>query len=382
MKWVVAAAGDPGGSIALLPVIECLRREGIPVAIVKHGFLGQNIPHVEERELYILPDSAAFVEEEFEKGRAGVYLFGTSIRDIFALSLARKARALGVSTVCMLDSWVNYRSRLEIDGLPTLYPDVYALMDETAFQGAIGEGLSGPFLKITGHPALSSLLPDWETWHSRKTQKPGCSERSRLEKRLIVFVSEPAEADQGENDESPAFRGYTEKTVLAMLCSALQEYADKVRLRILPHPREDALALKRFWERCRGALEGGLSEDNHARETIFKADGVCGMASILVYEAWLIGKPVLSLQPGLRQDQLFFLSNKKGCHFLAEEKLSQHKFSAWMEEVEGGIIDTSKRHLELDRHRKAPENVSRIIKEIMSLHKLGGPMKKTYRERL
>ena len=119
----------------------------------------------------------------------------------------------------------------------------------------------------------------------------------------MLFVSEPVEMDQGGKDSFPEYRGYTEKEVLPLFCQAAQPFADELFLLIAPHPREDGSALERLWREHRGCLEGRILAAGEGREAAFSSFGVAGMASVLLYESWLLGLPVLS-QPGVRRRDL------------------------------------------------------------------------------
>ena len=61
-----------------------------------------------------------------------------------------------------------------------------------------------------------------------------------------------------------------------------------------------------LWERCNNGLRGGVIEDASDNRVSMAqhADGVMGMASSLLYEAWLMGFPCLSFQPGCRLEGL------------------------------------------------------------------------------
>lgn len=365
MKRVVISGGDIGGARGLIPVIARLCAEDIPVTVIKHGYLGDNISSCVQNEPETLPEDMRIIEHFFREGRAGIYLFSTSGWDAFALSAARVAKNHGVPVVYLLDSWMNYRMRVELDGLPPLHVDAYAVMDELAFEGALRDGIPQSCLKITGHPGLSALMDEFGQHLAQKKERLG-RELKEANKRLVVFLSEPVESDQGASQQdSPIFRGYTEKTVLKLFCENMQKYDNEVRVMVVPHPREDANEVLRYWNMYHGELEGTVFRPKSGREGVFIADGVCGMASALLYEAWLIGKPVLSLQPGLCTSELSYLKAKKGCYFIAEEQIAEEIISMWMEEVLGKKPDIAERYRELESHRNAPQEVCRLLQHFL-----------------
>jgi len=149
-----------------------------------------------------------------------------------------------------------------------------------------------------------------------------------------VFVSEPVEQDQGADASFPGYRGYTEKLVLAELCSRLRSADGKWGLCVLAHPREDLAALARTWEANSASLAGGVYRAGTltSRQIVAAADGVAGMASILLYEAWLLGRPTLSLQPGLIRSDLGIFRARPGVHCV-ESAGEMQAITDWLIEV-------------------------------------------------
>jgi len=133
-------------------------------------------------------------------------------------------------------------------------------------------------------------------------------------------------------------------------------------LALIPHPREDKAGLIAHWERCRGNLEGGLIKVEKGRDAVFIANGVCGMASLLLMEAFLIGKPVLSLQPALRRPRLAFLQQKGFEFFVTEEALAQFQLARWVSQI-SRADRASVLHPEMALHRNASLRLATVIEE-------------------
>ncbi|EME70291.1 hypothetical protein H261_08898 [Paramagnetospirillum caucaseum] len=291
------AAADPGGANAILPVAVLLAGRGAGVAILDHGFLGRNAPAGLRR---LPPPGGGDLEAWLDDAGVDGLCFGTSLADRLPLSLARAARRRGLPVTGVLDNWMNYRARLEMDGGPLLVPDLYAVMDDKARDEALAEGVPEHCLRVTGHPGLAGLAGEIAAagpgWRRDVRARLGLGRGGRD---LIAFIGEPVARDQGAGPETPGWRGYTERDVLPLLCEVLRPHARTLDLAIVPHPRDDVAALEDLWQQCRGELGGGIVRDVAGRQVVLAADRVAGMASILLYEAWLQGKPVLSLQPGL-----------------------------------------------------------------------------------
>ncbi len=334
------AAADPGGASAILPVAEAVAGRKRRVAILDHGFLGRNAPAGLAR---LAPPVASDPEGWLtDHGITGL-CFGTSLADHLPLSLARAARRLGLPTVCVLDNWMNYRARLEMDGRELLIPDVYAVMDDMARDGALAEGVPEHCLRITGHPGLAGM--------ARDMTRAGGEERARLGlgsngRGLIAFIGEPVAKDQGTGAETPGWRGYTERDVLPLLCRELQSSAAGLDMAIVPHPRDDIPALEALWLQCHGALGGGIVTGVTGRDVVLAADRVAGMASILLYEAWLRGKPALSLQPGLVRPDLAAAVSRPGIEVVTRLDQAEAAISHWLAAEQGQARPDARRHAE------------------------------------
>jgi len=361
-KSILVVTGDVGGARAMIPVLRELERRGAEFDLVDHGFIRDEASS-SWRRVSLPPDGAGLVAKLKADYRGCV--FGTSVSDTYPLGLARSARAAGLPVMCVLDNWGNYRRRLEMDGQAALVPECYAVMDKLAFEEALADGIPASCLRIVGHPGLASL-PQEYGGYDVPAERQGLLQRAKWagnDRKLIVFVSEPVANDQGVDGRSPQYRGYTEKVVLALLARCLQPFAESIQIGLVAHPREDAHALLAHWETCRGSLVGGMLAAKSGREAVFVADGVCGMASLLLYEAMLLAKPVLSLQPGMRLPQLAFLQKKGIPFFTSDEAAAPEVIGEWMGKVlaSSSVVDACELDPEITIHHNAPALLADLI---------------------
>jgi hypothetical protein len=364
-KKILVAAGDVGGARAIIPALHELERRRRAFDLFDHGFIVTEAPKHWPR--VTLPPNDAALRQQLCAGYAAL-AFGTSVSDTAPLRVARQARAGGLPVICVLDNWMNYRKRLETDGQPMLVPDVYTVMDELALAEAVADGVPPGCLRLVGQPALSNLADDYlacpvpvvrdEALRRSGWGVPG--------KKLVVFISEPVEKDQGADEHSPQFRGYTEKTVLTLLARCLQPFHELVQVGLVPHPREDVVALLAHWEKCRSRLQGGRLTVETGRKAVFIADGVSGMASLLLYEALLLGKPVLDLQPGLRVPQLEFLRKKGVELFVTDERSAPEYVTRWVKELTAPKrpVDREGFHPEMNVHRQSPLALANLLEQV------------------
>ena len=369
---VMFASGDVGGARALLPVMELCEKKSMPFVMLENGHIIREAPKRWERISFGKISDRSKVIKLFKYHHIGVLVFSSSVMDTTALNLARNAKDLGITVIHVLDSWTGYRRRMETDGLPAFVPDIYTVMDNYALEEAIKEGIEKRILRVTGQPALARL---YEAYFFNQ----GSDNRQKRKrfgfnpcKPLIFFISEPVEHDQGASAESPQYRGYTEKTVLRSFVESLQPFSDRIEIGLLPHPREDVKGLQEIWDSYRGALEGRILDPGMGSEGIFLGDGFVGMASILLYKAWLLGKPAMSLQPGLRLAPLRMFEKREGIKFVDSNDSMHAAIIEWVSKIQ---TETKTTPLpELQMYREAPNNVFKIVQECLRERINGRPV--------
>jgi hypothetical protein len=251
-----------------------------------------------------------------------------------------------------------------MDGQKMLVPDKYFVMDTLAFEEACIDGIPQSILEIAGQPALASLGECFNQWNDIEKYKTIEQLGLNKKKKLITFISEPVEADQGPGPENPEYRGYTEKMVLQELCKKLQTSSDKYQLLVIPHPRGNIHELSQLWNQYKGNLEGTIERLSNGRKGILLADGVAGMASILLYETWLINKPVISLQPNLRKPHLKFMEKRDGAFCVTQSSNWDHTLQRWLQAIDStDKTRTMKSDLEL--HKQAPKKIAQFITDYL-----------------
>jgi hypothetical protein len=201
------------------------------------------------------------------------------------------ARRNGVPSLAVVDFWSNYRARFERDG-GAAWPDRIALPDEQARAEAIRDGLPPAALVATGNPHHEALLaratrsdPTPEAFRAGAGVQPGAA--------LVLFASQPIAALYDDR------LGYTERSVLAAVVAALDDVAEwlgrPIVLGVRPHPRETAAPLVGGTSRV-AVIDASLDDP---LDWCLAADLVVGMTSALLFDAALLGRPVVSAQPDL-----------------------------------------------------------------------------------
>jgi hypothetical protein len=343
------ASGDVGGARAIHPIVVAAAAAGLMVHVLRNGHIA-TLPEVPGVQ-WVEPRHQAYEPATTLKDLAPDALcFATSVRDDMALRFAAECQELAIPAIHVLDNWASYRRRLQLGGR-VLYPDIYAVMDTIAATAVADAGFPSDTIRVTGTPALSRLQP------IREARRVGSGLR-------LAFISEPVEMDQGSDPASLHYRGYVESTVLSIFAQAMNDCADVTRVDILAHPREDVARLDAIWRSVRGKLTGGVADAADRDNVLACADGIVGMSSILLYEMWLRGKPVASLQPGLRLPELRMLSEKKGLAFFDDASTAIAGLRHWKTQI-ATYRPTRDSVMERARHENAAEAILGVTAEIV-----------------
>jgi hypothetical protein len=361
---ILFSATDIGGARAIIPVLPELEKISQPFSITDNGVLSEETPSYYQRAPQQLINDKNHFLAFLTRNKISLLVFGTAVKNRLPIYHCAWAKEINIPTVCLLDNWMNYKDRLELNNIGLVLPDHYFVMDKLAYQEALADGIPENILEITGHPGLASLAKEY-----RNFQKDANLNRLgfKTDQFLLVFVSEPASEDQGYDRSFPTYRGYTEFDVLTCLKPLLLDLKSDIELAVLPHPRDDKIKLRNY---CNDLFSNQLSwrflNIPAGREAVFLADGVIGMASILLYEAWLLQKPVISIQPNLRQEHLRYLEKRPGLHFSTQKSNLEVIFQLWWQEVVEGKFKESKLRDDLKLHLQAPQKVSRRLLELIS----------------
>lgn len=336
------AAGDIGGARALIPVIDLAVKKGFEVSVLSHGAI------VNEKSLH--RDKWQFVSSKtyFSSLKFDAFAFSSSTHDYEPIDLARNLRQKKVPVLHLLDHWSNYKNRLSSPNGPLLTPNVYAVMDKISAEKVISAGFNKKIVKITGSPALSNI----KRIDTLNTNGP------------VIFVSEPISEDYKNSKKKIDYRGYSEIEVLDLLLEIRTKIMPNNNLWIYPHPREKKDNILKVLAKHNLTKKGSLVnivKENQRNNLLRKARGIVGMSSIFLYECWLAGYPILSIQPNLQNSLDHFFLNKPGVEYCLETKNLKNIFSKWYN-FDYKINDNKKMAtLELKKHKQAAKNVLQSI---------------------
>lgn len=346
-KKALLYSRDPGGTNCIIPVYQKLRG----IKDVESLLWGKDfaIQKYREEDLKYRDVSDVGPEELFgllKKFQPSVLVTGTSYGDRTEQWLWKWAKELGTYSMAIVDQWVRYRVRFSDPSGRLVLPDKILVMDEFAKQEMVAEGFDERLILVTGQPHFEALR--------EKAKKVTEADKKKirrdfniLEGKTILFVSEPF------STASHVDLGFTEHTILRDLIFAIQQMKSSgmVNLLVKLHPKQKPESFRRFIRSLQTAknIRVSLIADFPVLPLISISDIVIGMQSMVLIEANLLKKPVMSLQIGRKGPDQFILS-KRGIieaittsdalkkelrkFFMRSEKISQRTFPVVAHPVE------------------------------------------------
>lgn len=309
---IVAVCQDPGGLNAIYPVIERLRDSGSQVLLCASSYSADILRDKGIEFLPIPANNFSLAAEILDREKFDLLLTGTSFgfsaEDVF-VEEARKRR---IKSVAIFDSWVNFSVRF-IDPSDKKHlrflPDYICVSDDLVRKGMEREGIPLQRIVVTGNPYFDTLLKESEGfdpfYRDRFLANYGLSRRAKI----ITFFSQGLNRTFGNDSLPKGFLGYTQFDALQLLLSALKNKSackDELILLIRPHPKEESAAYKEF-ESQEDGLRVMVSSKENPRDILFISEIIAGMFSILLIEAYILGKKILSIQPSVSSDTPFLL---------------------------------------------------------------------------
>jgi len=331
---ILVSAIEVGSVRSLIPVCIELLKDNRTVLIERKGFFNANETEKITSVLVDMPQNEDELRSFILKMSIDVVLFSVNVHDTRPLRIARIAKDMGIMTVHLLDYWNGYKDRMMLDGQEMFIPSKYLVPDEYAKEKAIEEGIYSNLIKVVGQPAFSDTKFNYI---EKREQDNPIVKISKEGKKVILFVSEPVSNDQGSSiRENKNFRGYTEKHALAILIKALKNNNNFFVI-VLPHPRQNIKELELIWQSLSGNSFGCILSNVRGRDLLPFVLGVSGMASTLLYEAWLVGVPVLSIQPELLHNSLRMLQGRSNITFIDKNKFAVQITEKWLNSLSDSV---------------------------------------------
>jgi len=324
-RKVLLFSRDPGGTNAVLPLIEPLRARGNDVVVygkdaalsiyhrsnVDCTDIADAIPSgtVEETEAFVL------------KLRPDLIVTGTSSEDFTERHLWNAAEKAGIASFAVLDQWTNYRLRLIPEGEDSvngnvkeralITPSFFFIMDELAKAEMSALGIDRKRLVVTGQPFFDYIRRTAGKFAAREIEglrRDLTGNRGGL---VLVFASQPITSIHRQNGMAEDHWGYTEKTVLKSLVTCLGKLVEDLEARftlvIRLHPKDEPDAYQDVLSTCSQLVNVTFDCETDSTLLLKAADLVIGMFSMVLLEAAILETPFISVQIGLKKENPLIL---------------------------------------------------------------------------
>lgn len=263
------------------------------------------------------PPDPEVLERAWARTPADALVTGTSHYAPFEPVLWAIAASRGVTSLAVLDQWMNVAPRFAQGR-----PDYVGALDAAQRDELASLGFPPSRIVEIGHPWLSQLAAS-----------PAVASVTADDVR-VLFVSEPIRSDVEQGVNEPF--GFDEFDAFAVVhAAAVTAAADgqRVSLAVRCHPYEDAEAFGRHVHRLPGAsgLEVSIQDrSTPALDAVRRADLVTGVSSMMLLEAMVLGRAVVSVQPGLSREETFVASARGSARTLTDAREAREVLAALM----------------------------------------------------
>lgn len=295
---------DPGGAAFLAPIIRGMEARGWQTETWSRG-LGAERFQQEEIPTKLLPTWDQPPEGWLRSSAASLLMTSASSLPWvdFSERWAWRAGNQGsIPSIAFVDSWQNYRLRFSGCGPGedlAFLPDLIGCPDALARREMEACGFPAGRLRVWGHPGLDQTVRNFRPGDRTRFW---WKEPERLACFQILFVSEAITEHFGRS------RGYDQTDCFQELARWLENCSAPVNLLIKLHPKESRTLHLPYFQTVARHHRVVTLEGTSPLDALGLADLVVGMTSMLLIEANAVGKPVISLQPGLRGEDPLVLS--------------------------------------------------------------------------
>lgn len=306
MKKILFFSCEPGGAEVLVPVINLFTsRQEYEVQVVSYGYGASQFfrSGISYMEISPVEKHDRSVVEKYRPDLLITSACSMPEQDMSEKYLWYQARQIGIKTIAFLDQWQNYVIRFsgnsEQEKMAYL-PDFINCINEIGRQEMGEKGFGAERLIIFGHPSLS-MIPE----RIKAINVAGIKDKLGIahDYPVVLFVSEPL------REYYALDRGYDQYEALEMVVNVVKKSIGKAIVIVKLHPKD---RLENF-----NAIQLRLKEQHHLIfvtdelspiECNGVADYVFGMSSVMLIEAYLMSKLVVSVQPNLRIEDPCVLS--------------------------------------------------------------------------
>jgi predicted glycosyltransferase len=287
---------EPGGAEVLIPVIKLVQsKTKNKVIVLSYGlgaerFARQGISHI---QIERIEKDDPTVLSTYHPDLIITSAASLPERDMSEKYLWHNARSVGIPSIAFLDQWQNYVPRFSgeaaFEQLAYL-PDHINCINDIGEREMIEEGFDPNILLKLGHPYLSAIA-------NEKQYMDTAAIRKRLGvlngQRMVMFVTEAIKEHYGRS------RGYDQYDAFKLFLELISKEAQKAICLIKIHPKDTVEEYEEILRNAPGVQAIIVKDELNPIEAIQIVEEVYGMTSIMLIEAYILGKRTISLQPGL-----------------------------------------------------------------------------------
>jgi len=311
MKKVYFFADHPGGANALVSVIRQMVADGKTAVTVMNFqeytdaiFREAGIPFLKLAD--ISPEAMA---KFFKEGMPDLIVTGTAAQegkanDIIEHTAVRAARVLDIPSLSALDMWSSYHERWSDEKTGQLFdclPDRIAIMDEFAKKEMVAVGIPSHILVVTGNPYFAGLREKAKTFS--EAERTEIRQKINLPCHTLFLLA----LDAFSNLKPTV--GFWDGDVVSIVQEVLPKLSG-IGIAVTMHPRSPDKEAIKAMVKDSGVLMKFV-EGIPSLTVSLAADLTIVEASTVGLTAFLMGRPVISLQPGLAGEDGLILSRKK-----------------------------------------------------------------------
>lgn len=328
MKKILLFSRDPGGANVVASLINSLTEKeykvklfGKDYALTKYEqfeYTGINIMNslkeitLESIKIFLLEEKPDFI------------ITGTSADDFTEKYLWKCSEELKIPCFAILDQWMNYGIRFSrfsvsqieeynLNKIHEYLPTKILVMDEYAKQKMIKEGIEECKIEVTGQPYFDYLIKNNNLISSedilKYKQSKGCSDSDTI----IIFATEAITKTYLDDSKAQQSIGYTDKSIFNEIYKCIKKLSAKsnknIKIIIRPHPKDEINNYIEFISKVEEKnIQILIDKNTDGMIAINAADIICGMSSMFLLESAIIGKPIISVQIGLKGENPFILN--------------------------------------------------------------------------
>lgn len=314
MKTILFFTCEPGGAEVLIPVIkEMTGDKEFKVIVLGYGFAVDRFKKNKINFKLIEPiqQNDFLLFEQYNPNFIITSATSLPQKDMSEKYLWYNAKQKNIPTIAFLDQWQNYAIRfsgINEDEYMMYQPDFINCINDIGKKEMQKLGFKSDKLIEFGQPYLSTLK-------DKSIEKANLIEELKLDskKEVVLFVSEAIEEHFGSS------RGYTQYEIIDYLLSN-HEFLSNKQIIVKLHPKDDIYKFNKYQNITL------IQNEFSAFEMISTSDYIIGMTSIMLIEAYILNKNVLSIQLNSNND-LLLLSNEKYINKITDKSYNISKNS-------------------------------------------------------